>query len=108
MTTTETKTRLLAVLRRGNLDERDRLILAAVWRGVRNYRALEKATGISLAALVFRILGHDKAYKRRGGGLVTQGWLRKEALIMGVIRPGPRFAGMDGDSPLEKVQGVTG
>ena len=99
------------ILRRGNLDERDRAILQEVWLNwshhlPTSYRWLRERTGASLGGLKYRITGEGHNAK----ALIAEGWLRnRETPTRGVrtwrtLRPGPRFAGMDAGWPLELVQ----
>ena len=85
------------------MDARDAQIIAAVARGWsegRNltYRELLPISGLrSLSAIWIRIWKFN--------GLVRQGWLRGDDLLVRTLRPGPRFAGLDVDGwPLEVIE----
>ena len=104
------KVEIVAVLRRGELDAKDAAIVRAVVRGWNEglrvtFREIEASTGYAISNIFFRVRGYDHdGARRRGGGLIERGWLRSEPFINRVLIPGPRFAGMDGDHPLEKVE----
>ena len=106
--------RVLAVLRRADLDAKDRAIIKAVaeaWgagKASPSYRELLECTGLrSTNTIYWRINGGQYGYDYRSGGLVGQGWLSVDEQGAGLartLRPGPRFAGLDADGwPLERV-----
>lgn len=103
--------RVIAVLRRGDLDTKDRAIVKAVaeaWgKGhvAPNQRDLVKASGLSVSTVNWRIRGFKVAgIRRHGGGLIERGWLLGEDFLYRTLRPGPRFAGLDSDGwPMERV-----
>lgn len=102
--TTETRpaeTEVMCVLRRGKLDERDRLICAAVWDFYEQHgyspclRWIECETGVSLSIIHSRLSGlHSDGSIRRGFGLAKNGWLRV-ANGKRSLRPGPRFVALE-------------
>ena len=105
------------MLRRANVDARDRAILVAVWEHWvahgygPGYRDLEECTGVPTNIAHWRIRGTraDDGAKHRGGGLIPQCWLTNRAAGTRhrALRPGPRFAGVErvgGEAwPLEWV-----
>lgn len=77
--------------------EKDRRILSAVWRAwadgrpLPTYRDLRRLAGLTL--------GPTWEHCDR---LIEEGWLvRADNFGNRTLRPGPRFAGLDGDEPLE-------
>ena len=109
---------LVAVLRRAQLDEKDRLILRVVWdnwrRGIgTTFRELimeghPYADGLSLTGVRYRIGLKANQQPPRLAGLLQTGWLAvADGQLYRVprsLRPGPRFAGMDHDWPLEVIE----
>ena len=102
----EVRGRVVVVLRRAVMDNRDAAICRAVWRGARTLRTIMAATGIPSTSSVIGRLTANHHYGDRWQGrpaLCESGWLcGLEA--SGTIRPGPRLAGLDSDQwPLEAV-----
>ena len=103
-----------AVLRRGEMDERDAAICAAVWRawsasrGI-SLRELAREVGMKSATAVreWRLRGEAHGVKRHDGGLFERGWLTRSDRRFRILRPGPRFAGLDHGHPLERVEGMS-
>ena len=90
---------LVAVLRRAQLDEKDRLILRVVWDNWREcrtvvWRGLLEPSGLRSLASVDRHLRRLRA----------EGWLSYEDYLARTMHPGPRFAGMDHGWPLEAIE----
>lgn len=108
-----TAAREYAVLRRGDLDARDRAILCAVWRAWVEYRRppsireLQCLTGLaSVSTISWRVNGHSGCgAPRRGGGLIERGWLSYDRDgTERTLRPGPRFVALQSGWPLETNQ----
>ena len=102
----EVRGRVVVVLRRAVMDDRDAAIVYAVWRGARTLRGIMAATGIPSTSSVSGRLTANHHYGDRWQArpaLCESGWLcGLEA--SGTIRPGPRFQGIDSDGwPLECV-----
>lgn len=103
------------VLRQVFLDDRDLLILRAVWssyreRGGCTYKYLIDTTGISRGSLGFRINGfvwmpsRGRYAHRQGGGLWPRGLLKIEPTLGHVIMPGPRLAMLNQSVPYQLVR----
>lgn len=105
--------RAYAILRRGDLDERDRLICMAVWSAWVNYepppnaRELRDLSGLkSTHSVAYRVNGNGgprHPFTRKGGGLIAQGWLTKHPGCRTLV-PGWRLVGMDHGWPLERAE----
>ena len=113
----EVRGRVVVILRRAVMDDRDAAICRAVWRGARTLREVMSATGISSTSTVLRrVTGWCYTRDCRDadfygphlhlGRLVGTDWLRMaDGQRGGTIRPGPRFAGLDSNQwPLEAVR----
>ena len=94
------------VLREAVLKPQERAILLAVWRmwadGKRlTHRGIAKAAGAPLSTCNGWMYGPNGPARC---GFIERGWLAREPHTIGTLRPGLRFAGVQGDRIYEAVQ----
>lgn len=99
-----------AVLRPAVLKPREAMILRCVWRAwashrTLSYREIVAETGLPLVMLNFYLKSRQNQGERNKShcGLIEKGWLIEGSAIRRTLRPGPRFAAMQGETVYEAL-----